>query len=84
MNQRYNEVNNSGVLTISGGNMPANIYTNNDAYASRVSGQGNTFVIPTVTANGHAVEQAGDGGCWDTVSSIPVDINTTNIGAINL
>lgn len=81
---RYNEVNNSGVLTISGGAMPANTYTNNDPYISRVSGNGNTVVTPTVTANGHAVEQDGDGGCYDTVSGATVNISSTNIGCINL
>lgn len=84
MSQRFNEVNNGGILTISGGNMPASTYTNGDPYISRVLGNGNTVVTPTVTANGHAVEIDGDGGVWDTVSGIAVDINKTNIGNINL
>jgi hypothetical protein len=84
MSNRNNVVNNSGIETISGGNMPANIYTNADPYISRVSGAGNTVVTPTVTANGHAVEIDGDGGVWDTVSGVAVDINKTNINAINL
>lgn len=84
MSQRYNEVNNGGILTISGGNMPANTYTNNDPYVSRVSGGGNKTVTPTVIANGNAVEQGGDGGCWDTVANKTVDINATTLGCINL
>jgi hypothetical protein len=84
MSSRFNETNNSGVLTISGGNMPANTYTNNDAYISRASGAGNTVVTPTVIANGHAVEQDGDGGCWDTVSGAIVNVDKTTIGTINL
>jgi hypothetical protein len=83
MSVRFNGTNNSGITTISGGNMPANNYTNSDAYISRL-GAGNNVVTPTVTANGHAVEQDGDGGCWDTVSGVTVDINKTNLGAINL
>lgn len=84
MATRYNEVNNSGVLTISGGNMPANTYTNNNPYISRAVGSGNTVVTPIVISNGHAVEQAGDGGVWDTVSNVTVDINKTNLDCINL
>jgi len=83
MSIRTNEVNNGGILTISSGNMPANTYTNADAYISRLGG-GNSVVVPTVTSNGHAVEQGGDGGIWDTVSGVAVDINKTNWGAINL
>lgn len=87
MANRYNEVNNSGVLTISGGAMPANTYTNNDPYISRVSGQGNTVVTPTVTSGagaGHAVEIDGDGACYDTVSGAAVNIANTNVNCINL
>lgn len=84
MSNRNNIVNNGGVQTQTGGNMPANTASNADPYISRVSGNGNLVVTPTVTANGHAVEQDGDGGCWDTVSGVTVDINKTNLGAINL
>ena len=85
MSVRYNEVNNTGQVTVSGGNMPANNYTNNDPYISRVgTSVGNTVVTPVVISNNHAVEQDGDGGCWDTVSGVAVDINKTNIGCINL
>lgn len=84
MSSRFNETNNSGVLTISGGNMPANTYTNNDAYISRVSGQGNVPVSPKVIASGNIVEQAGDGGCWDTVAGVAVNIDKTTIGTLNL
>jgi hypothetical protein len=85
MSIRYNEVNSGGIVTVSGGNMPTNAYTNNDPYISRVGTVvGNTVVTPVVISNGHAVEQDGDGGCWDTVSGVNVDINKTNIGCINL
>lgn len=87
MSQRFNVVNNGGIETISGGNMPANTYANADPYISRATGNGNTVVTPTVTSGpnaGHAVEIDGDGGCWDTVSGAAVNIAFTNIGLINL
>lgn len=84
MSQRFNETNNGGILTIAGGNMPANIFTNADPYISRVQGGGNKVVTPVVIATGNAVEQAGDGGCWDTVANKTIDINLTNLGCINL
>lgn len=81
---RANEVNNGGIVTVSGSNMPANFFTNAQPQISRATGQGNTVATPTVTANGHAVEEGGDGGCWDTVSNINVLRDRTNIDAINL
>lgn len=84
MSSRFNETNNGGILTIAGGNMPANNYTNNDSYISRASGTGNTVVTPIVLSNSHPVEQGGDGGCWDTTSGAAVDINKTNLNCINL
>lgn len=80
MSIRTNEVNNGGILTISGGNMPANTYTNARAIPSRVSGT----AAPTVLSNGHAVEVGGDDGCWDTVSGAVVDRSLTTLGTINL
>lgn len=84
MSIRYNETNNGGVLTITGGNMPLDIYTNQQTYYSRATGQGNTPVTPTVIANGHAVEVDGDGGCWDTVSGVTVQRDRTTLDTINL
>jgi hypothetical protein len=81
MSQRYNEVNNSGQLTISGGNMPASTYTNQYQPTSRTSGQGGAGTAATITviSNGHAVEVDGDGGLWDTVSGVKVQDWQTNI-----
>jgi hypothetical protein len=81
MSQRYNETNVGGVLTISGGNMPASNYTNQYQPASRTKGQGGSggAATITVTANGHAVEVDGDGGLWDTTSGVAVQDWQTNI-----
>jgi len=64
--------------------MPTNAYTNNDAYISRATGNGNTVVSPKVIASGNIVEQDGDGGCWDTVAGVAVNVDKTTIGTINL
>lgn len=84
MSIRTNEVNNGGVLTISGGNMPANIYTNPNPYISRVVGSGNSVVSAKVIASGNVVEIGGDGGVWDTVAGVAVNVDKTTIDTINL
>ena len=84
MSQRYNEVNNSGILTVSGGNMPASNYTNATGHQSRTAGQGgaggNASIV--VIANSHPVEVDGDGGLWDTTSGVAVQDWQTNINCI--
>ena len=84
MSVRYNIANNSGVQTISGGNMPTDNYANKYQPTSRTVGQGGAGAAAsiTVTSNGHAVEVDGDGGMWDTVSGAIVDSNLTNAGCI--
>lgn len=84
MSIRTNEVNNGGLVTVSGGNMPAQIFTNATTIISRATGTGNTPVTATVTANAHAVEVGGDGGVWDTVSSVAVNRDKTNLDTLNL
>lgn len=81
MSVRYNEVNASGILTISGGNMPASTYTNQTQRTSRTQGQGGAGAAATitVTSNGHPVEVDGDGGLWDTTSGVAVQDWQTNI-----
>ena len=81
MSARFNETNNGGILTISGGNMPASTYTNQFQPQSRTAGQGggNPKAAIIVIANGHAVEVDGDGGLWDTVSGVIVQDFQTNI-----
>lgn len=81
MSQRYNETNAAGILTISGGNMPASTYANQYQPTSRTKNQGGAggAASITVTANGHAVEVDGDGGLWDTTSGIAVQDWQTNI-----
>jgi hypothetical protein len=87
MSVRYNEVNASGILTISGGNMPASTYTNLNQRTSRTNGQGGAGGVATITVTsgpnaGHAVEIDGDGGLWDTVAGAPVQDFLTNINCI--
>jgi len=85
MSVRYNEVNNGGIVTVAGGNMPAQLYTNGSVNLSRVTGTiGNTVAGITVIANGHPVEVDGDGGLWDTTSGVAVLRDQTTAGAINL
>jgi hypothetical protein len=81
MSNRYNETNNGGILTISGGSMPTDNYTNQYQPASRTKGQGGSGGAATITviANGHAVEVDGDGGLYDTVSGVNVQDWQTNI-----
>lgn len=81
MSVRYNEANNSGVLTISGGNMPANNYTNKTQPTSRTVGQGGAGGAASIVviANSHPVEVDGDGGLWDTTSGVTVQDWQTNI-----
>jgi hypothetical protein len=81
MSQRYNETNASGILTITGGNMPASTYTNQTQRTSRSNGQGGAGGAATITviANGHPVEVDGDGGLWDTTSGVAVQDYQTNI-----
>ena len=81
MSIRTNEVNNGGIVTVSGGNMPADNYTNAQTYLSRATG---LPVTPTVIANGHAVEVGGDGGVWDTVSGVIVLRDRTTLDTLNL
>ena len=81
MSVRYNEVNNSGILTISGGNMPASTYTNATQPLSRTAGQGGSGKPASIVviANSHPVEVDGDGGLWDTTSGVAVQDWQTNI-----
>jgi hypothetical protein len=81
MSQRYNETNNGGILTISGGNMPASTYANQYQPTSRTAGQGGAGgkASIVVIANSHPVEVAGDGGLWDTTSGVAVQDWQTNI-----
>jgi hypothetical protein len=84
MSNRFNETNNSGILTITGGNMPVDTYTNQTVHTSRNTGQGGAGAAATITVvsgpnAGHAVEIDGDGGLWDTVAGAPVQDYLTNI-----
>lgn len=81
MSNRFNETNNGGILTISGGNMPTDNYTNQYQPTSRTVGQGGSGgkASIVVIANSHAVEVGGDGGLWDTVSGAAVQDFQTNI-----
>lgn len=84
MANRYNEVNNGGIVTISGGNMPADIYTNQYQPTSRTVGQGGAGKAASITVvsgpnAGHAVEVDGDGGLYDTVSGAAVQDWQTNL-----
>jgi len=81
MSQRFNETNNSGIVTVAGGNMPVDNYTNQYQPTSRTVGQGGSGGKSSITvvANGHAVEVDGDGGLWDTVSGVAVQDFQTNI-----
>jgi hypothetical protein len=84
MSIRYNETNSAGILTISGGNMPASTYTNKYQPLSRTQGQGGAGGAATITVTsgpnaGHAVEVDGDGGLYDTVSGANVQDWQTNI-----
>lgn len=81
MSIRTNEVNNGGILTITGGNMPTDNYTNAATYLSRSTG---LPVTATVISNGHAVEIGGDGGVWDTVSGAIVQRDKTTLDTLNL
>jgi hypothetical protein len=84
MSIRYNEANNGGIVTISGGNMPVQNYTNKYQPTSRTAGQGGAGAAAaiTVVANGHAVEVDGDGGLWDTVSGVIVLAEQTTLMCI--
>lgn len=81
MSQRYNETNNGGILTISGGNMPASTYANKYKPTSRTAGQGGAGAAASIVviANSHPVEVAGDGGLWDTTSGVAVQDWQTNV-----
>ena len=81
MSIRFNETNNTGIVTVSGGNMPTDIYTNQYQPLSRTKGQGGSGgpASIVVIANSHAVEVDGDGGLWDTVSGATVQDWQTNI-----
>jgi len=81
MSNRFNETNNGGILTISGGNMPADNYTNQYKPTSRAAGQGGAGAAAAIVviANSHPVEVAGDGGLWDTTSGVAVQDFQTNI-----
>lgn len=84
MSIRYNETNNGGIVTVSGGNMPVQTYSNKYQPTSRTNGQGGagTAAAVTVIANGHAVEVDGDGGLWDTVSGVTVLTEQTTLMCI--
>jgi hypothetical protein len=84
MSIRYNEVNNGGIVTVSGGNMPVQNYTNQRMPLTRTNANGNTVAAITVISNGHAVEVDGDGGLWDTVSGATVLHDLTTAGCINI
>jgi hypothetical protein len=79
--QRYNETNNGGILTIAGGAMPTNTYTNKTQPLSRTAGQGGSGSPASIVviANSHPVEVAGDGGLYDTTSGVAVQDYQTNI-----
>jgi hypothetical protein len=81
MSQRYNEVNNSGIVTVAGGNMPTDAYTNQYQPLSRTAGQGGSGKAASIVviANSHPVEVDGDGGLWDTTSGVAVQDWQTNI-----
>jgi hypothetical protein len=84
MSNRFNETNNGGILTISGGNMPTDTYTNQFQPLSRTAGQGGSgkaasIIVVSGPNAGHAVEVDGDGGLWDTVAGAPVEDFLTNI-----
>jgi len=81
MSQRYNETNNGGILTISGGNMPTDNYTNKYQPLSRTAGQGGSGGAASIVviSNSHPVEVGGDGGLWDTTSGVAVQDWQTNI-----
>jgi hypothetical protein len=83
MSIRTNEVNNGGIVTVSGGNMPVQTFTNAQTYISRATGTGNTPVTAVVVANSHPVEVGGDGGVWDTTSGVVVNRDKTNLDTIN-
>jgi hypothetical protein len=76
MSKRTNITNTSGIQTVSGGNMPANIATNAYVPTSRASKAAAAVVV---VANSHPVEIGGDGGLWDTTSGVAVDVNQTNL-----
>jgi hypothetical protein len=78
MSQRYNTINNSGIETVAGGNMPASNYVNGTSHISR-NEAGNTVASIVVIANSHPVEVDADGGLWDTTSGIAVQDWQTNI-----
>lgn len=81
MANRFNETNNGGILTISGGAMPADNYTNQYKPTSRTTGQGGAGAAASIVviANSHPVEVGGDGGLYDTTSGAPVADYNTNI-----
>lgn len=81
MSNRNDETNDGGTVTKSGGNMPSGNSTNKHSQLSRVSGK---VATPVVVANNHAVEVDGDGGIWDTVASVTVSRDKTNLDSINL
>lgn len=82
MSVRANEINNVGFITVSGGNMPVDNYTNiyGQSANSGLSGGVSFQPVITVTANGHAVERSGDFGLWDTVSGVAVSPDKCSYG----
>ena len=81
MFKRANKKNEGGNETVAGGSAPASAFITSTFTSSRATG---LVAAPVVVSNGHAVEIDSDGGIWDTVSNVNVDIGKTNIGSINL
>lgn len=81
MSIRTNEVNNGGLVTVAGGNMPANNFTAPFQPISR-TGNGNVLAAITTNVGSHTVEVGGDYGLWDTVSGAKVSRDATNIDVI--
>jgi hypothetical protein len=81
MANRYNQTNVGGVVTTSGGAMPASNFTNQHKVMSRVTPNKPASIT---TASGNAVEVGGDNGLYDTVSGASVSREKTNIDSIGI
>lgn len=77
---RTNEVNNGGLVTVAGGSMIANTFT--DAYGQTSQNQNGITgsSVITVTANAHPVERGGDLGLFDTTSGVAVAVDKCTFG----
>lgn len=85
MSARFNETNNGGLVTVAGGQMPTDNFT--DSYGQEVAAShaqpGGVTVLNspiTVTSNGNAVERGGDLGLWDTVANKGVSPDKCTFG----